>query len=165
MAFFKRLKERVTKPKASISIVLKKYGFSLGEELAGTLCLRSEDEFDVDEIKVVAACVALVNKSDTGTSISFGSDGLTVDREEATSRSFDILWSTRVTVSNAFHCAVGHKQEVPFTVKLPESYKTAKGMIHKVKWSLKGVAVINKRPDVSSKEIHFNVADQDHTHV
>lgn len=58
MSFLKSLKERVTKPKASVSIVLSKDTFSLGEELAGTLHLTSEDEFDADEIKVVVFCVA-----------------------------------------------------------------------------------------------------------
>lgn len=165
MAFFKRLKERVTKPEANVSIVLDRYSYSLGEELAGTLCLTSKDEFDIDEIKVVAVCVAFVDKPDTGTSISFGSDGLTVNREEGTSRSFDILWSTRVTVSNAFHFPVGHKQEFPFTFKLPESCESAKGTIRKVKWSLRGVAVVNKRLNISSKEIQFNVAEPNHTRV
>jgi hypothetical protein len=119
----------------------------------------SKDEFDIDEIKVVAGCISLVDKPDNGISISFGSDGWEIGRGEGTDRSADVLWATRVTVSNALHFSAGNKQEFPFTIQLPDSYKPAKGTIRKAKWSLRGIAVVNKRLNVSSKEIQFNVAD------
>ena len=165
MAFFKRLKERGTKPEASISLALDKYSYSLGEELAGKLSLTSKDEFDIDEIKVVVSCVAFIDKPATQTTVSFGSHGSTVKQKHGTTRSFDVPWSTHVTLSNAVHFPVGQKQEFPFTLKLPENCTSAKGTIRKIKWSLKGVAVVNKRFDISSKEVQFTVANPNQTRV
>jgi len=52
MSFFKKLKERVTKPKASMSINLSKNTFNLGEDLEGTLTVTSEEEFEANEVSL-----------------------------------------------------------------------------------------------------------------
>ncbi len=147
---------RFTKPKANISIVLDKYNLSFGEELTGVVRVKAEEEFDADEIRVSALCVALIWKR--GTSISLSSEG--ISSREATRHRMNVPWSDHVTVSNTLHLTLGYEGEFPFSLMLPKSYPATDGRVGKMEWNVKGVITVKKRPDVTSKTITFNVIDR-----
>ena len=59
MGFFKRFKQ----PKATISIGLTKNQLSFGDELKGNVNLKSQEEFEVEEIIISLKCGESVAKT------------------------------------------------------------------------------------------------------
>ena len=57
MSFFKNLKDRFTKPNATVSLQLSKNSLALGENVEGTLNVASSEEFDVKEIRCEFECI------------------------------------------------------------------------------------------------------------
>jgi len=62
---FRRLKERVTKPKAAVALSLSKSAFTLGEDLEGTSLVTSEEEFNATEVGAEFRCVERRKRGDT----------------------------------------------------------------------------------------------------
>ena len=62
MGFFQKLKERFTKPKASVSLTIPKSTFGLGENLKGVIVVSSREEFDATEVRAELRCVEKVRK-------------------------------------------------------------------------------------------------------
>jgi hypothetical protein len=56
MGFFKKITDRVTKPKSSVSLKLDKNAFTWGDKLEGTLTVNSEEEVDATEIRAELRC-------------------------------------------------------------------------------------------------------------
>jgi len=57
MSFFKAIKDRVTQPKATISLTLNKTNYALGENIEGTITLSSQEDFDATELRCEIQCV------------------------------------------------------------------------------------------------------------
>lgn len=98
-------RKRLTKPKASVSIVLSKDTVSLGNELRGTVNVTSEEEFDADEIRVEVTGVA-------PNAIPGGEDSPPRDK---------MLWLITERVSGPLHFRQGFRQEFPLSVMIPVS--------------------------------------------
>lgn len=150
--FFRRLKEKVTKPKAGISLTLSKNTFSLGEDLKGALLVSSEEEFDATEVRAELRCV---------------------ERKRKTRREYDehleryverdywetaTLHSANPKASGPLHITPGYKKEFPFSTNVPAGGRVSYDSVDaSVTWSIKGVIGIKGRPDVTSKTVEVQV--------
>ncbi|MCP8307543.1 MAG: hypothetical protein H3Z54_02460 [archaeon] len=152
MSFLKKLKEKMTKPKASISLNLSKNTFTLGEDLEGTLVVASEEEFDSTGIRVEFQCVEKRKKG------RFEWNEQTKRGEWKEFWEMATLYSTDVKASEEIHLTQGYKKEFSFRTNIPaggrESYDSVDGS---VTWSVKGVLAIEGRPDVTSETVEVQV--------
>jgi len=152
MSFLKKLKEKVTKPKASISLNLSKNTFTLGEDLEGTLLVASKEEFDSIEIRVEFRCVEKKKKGRYEWNEQTKRGEWKEFWDKAT------LYSMDVKVSGELHLTPGYKKEFSFRTNIPvggrESYYSVDGS---VTWSVKGVLAIKGRPDVNSETVEIQV--------
>jgi len=152
IGFFRRLKERVTKPKATVALSLSKSAFGLGEDLNGTLVVTSAEEFDATELRAEFRCVEKKKK------------GKYEWNEQTKRNEWKEYWETAtlhsadVKVSGEFHLTLGYRREFPFSTNIPaggrESYKSVDAS---VTWSIKGVLAIKERPDITSETVEVQV--------
>jgi len=152
MGFFRKLKERVTKPRATVALSLSKGAFALGEDLKGTLIVASEEEFDATEVRAEFRCVERRKK------------GRYEWNEQAKRNEWKEYWETAtlhsadMKASGAFRLALGYRREFPFSTNIPaggrESYKSVDAS---VTWSIKGVLAIKERPDITSETVEVQV--------
>ena len=57
MSFFKKFKDRLTSPKARVSLQVNKNSFELGEMAEGALSVTSDEEFEAKEVRCEIQCV------------------------------------------------------------------------------------------------------------
>ncbi len=120
MGFFRRLKERVTKPRATVAISLNKNAFTLGEDLEGTLLVTSEEEFDATEVRAEFRCLEKEKK------------GKYEWNEQTKRNEWKEYWETAtlhsadVKASGEFHLTSGCKKEFLFSTNIPAGGKATK---------------------------------------
>jgi len=152
MSFLRKLKEKVTKPKASISLNLSKNTFTLGEDLEGTLLVASKEEFDSIGIRVEFLCVEKKKKRE------YGWNEQTQRGEWKEFWDTATLYSMDVKVFGELHLTTGYEKEFPFRTNIPaggrESYYSVDGS---VTWSIKGVLAIKGRLDINSETLEIQV--------
>ena len=161
MSFFKKLKERVTKPKATVSLKLNKNTFALGEKLEGTLTVTSEEEIDATEVRAELRCDEKRKKGRYETETRTLPDGRRETRqvwreywETAT------IFSENPQGSGPIHVSAGYKGEFPFTTNIPAGgQRSYTSMDASVTWSIKGVIGIKGRPDVTSSTAEIQVVE------
>jgi len=155
MSFFKKMKDRFTKPNATVSLQLSKNSFALGESVEGTLNVASGEEFDAKEIRCEFQC------TETKKTISMQYDAAikrTIPKEVQNSAT---LWSARPQMSGPLHLTTGFSQNYPVNLNLPAGGRpTYHSVDQNVAWSLKGVIAIEGRPDVTSTTVEIQVAPQ-----
>jgi len=152
MSFLRKLKEKVTPPKANVSLNLSKNTFTLGEDLEGTLVLNSEEEFDASEVRVEFRCIEKKKKG------RYEWNQITKRSEWREFWETATLHSVDLKISEGLHLTQGYKKEFPFRTNIPaggrESYDSVDGS---VTWSIKGVLAIKGRPDVNSETFEVQV--------
>ncbi|MCP8315892.1 MAG: hypothetical protein H3Z52_03040 [archaeon] len=155
MSFLRKLKEKVTPPKANVSLNLSKNTFALGEDLEGTLVLNSEEEFDASEVRVEFRCIERKKEKRYEWNEQTRRGEWKEFWETAT------LYSTDLKVSEELHLTQGYKKEFSFRINIPasgrESYRSVDGSVI---WSVKGVLAIKGRPDATSKTVEVQVIKQ-----
>ena len=153
MSFFRKIKDKLTPPKANVSLKFGKDGFVLGENVEGELVVSSDEEFEATEMRCEIQCV----EEAKGIKRTYD-EGLRreVEREvwEAAT-----LYSAKPTVSDPMHITRGFTKTFPFSLNMPVGGRpTYKSIDRKVTWSIKGVIAIDGRPDVTSKTMEIQVA-------
>jgi hypothetical protein len=152
MSLFKRVKDRVTSPKARISLQLSKNSFVLGENIEATLAVNSDEEFDAQEIRVEIECVEKARRT------TYEYDSLAkrnVPREVQESKT---LYSAKLPATSSQHITQGFSQNFQVSVRIPEAgLPTFQSFDSKVSWFVKGVIAIHGRPDVTSLPIEIQV--------
>jgi len=155
MSFFKKMKDRFTKPNATVSLQLSKNSFALGENVEGTLTVASSEEFDAKEIRCEFQC------AETKKTISMQYDAAikrTIPKEVQNSAT---LWSARPQMNGPLHLTAGFSQNYPVNINIPAGGRpTYHSVDQNVGWSLKGVIAIEGRPDVTSTTVEIQVAPQ-----
>ena len=150
MGFFKKLKGRFTKPKASVSLTIPKSTFELGEDLKGAIVVSSQEEFDATEVRVELRCVEKRKREKSEWDEQLKRNVRRVYWDQAT------LHSTNPKASSALHLTPGFNKTFPFSVNIPaggrESYDSVDGGIT---WSIKGVVAIDGRPDATSETMEL----------
>ncbi|MBO3755330.1 MAG: hypothetical protein FGF53_10735, partial [Candidatus Brockarchaeota archaeon] len=153
MSVFRKLKEKVTPPKANVSVTLKKLLFILGDAVEGIVQVESQEEFDCTEIRCELECVEKVRR---------------VRRiyNEALKREVDqqvwesaVLFSAKPQLIGAMHIPEGFIQNFQFKIPVPLGAQPSfKSLDRVVTWSLKGVVAVDGRPDANSRTIEIQVA-------
>lgn len=149
-------------PKAQILISISKGNFNLGERIAGSLTVTSEEDFVADEIRV--ELIAFERLRPGG--------GLVADNlENSESRMYSpinqnapasasveyVMHRGQTRVSQKFSVPVGFNQQFPFEIQVPLNLgPTFQGVrkdgrwLQRV-WDLKAVIAVGGRPDVDTK--------------
>lgn len=160
MSFLKKLKDKLTPPKASVNLNLKKESLTLGENIEGVLAISSEEDFEATDIRCEINCSESAKKTRREYDKEKGREVERVVWEHA------ILYSAKPTLRGATKIYRGYREEIPFSVALPLTGRpTYKSIDNNVVWSIKGVIGVDGRPDVVSRTIEIQVAPPSPTPV
>jgi hypothetical protein len=160
MGLFKRLTDRFTKPKSSVSLTISRSTIELGEDLKGEIVLSSQEEFDATEVRAELRCVERVKKQRLERRYRYNPRTRRRVRVEEMREYWDTatLHSADPRACEALHVTPGFKKAFPFKVNIPaggrESYDSVDGG---VTWFVKGVVAIDGRPDVTSETMELQV--------
>jgi hypothetical protein len=152
MSFFKKFKDRMTSPKATISLQLDKSSYGLGEDAQGTLTVTSEEEVDAKEIRCEIQCVEDAKRVKYMFDSTVNRNVLKEARESST------LYSGKPVASGPVHLSPGFQQTYPVKINVPAGGRpTFKSIDSTVTWTVKGVIAIDGRPDVTSSTTEIQV--------
>jgi hypothetical protein len=145
MSFFKKFKDKLTPPKARISLQLNKSSFGLGEDTEGTLAVTSDEEFDAKEIRCEIQCVEDAKR------VKYVFDS-TVNREVLKeAKESSTLYSGKPVASGPVHLTSGFSQTFPCKINIPAGGRpTFKSIDSTVTWTIRGVIAVDGRPNVTS---------------
>jgi hypothetical protein len=159
MSFFKKFTDRLTKPKATVSLKLGKYSFTPGDKLEGTLTVSSEEEVDATEIRAELRCEEkkkeIVHTTETITLSGGGHETRPVTKEEWKTRT---IFSENPQGSGPIHLPAGYRGEFPFSTTIAGGEPNYSGGDRSVTWTIKGVIGVKGRPDVTSSISGIQVA-------
>jgi hypothetical protein len=151
MGFFKKFKDRLTKPKATVFLKLDRNSFTWGDKLEGKLTVSSEEEVDATEIRAELRCEEKkkewVHTTETITHSDGSHDTRPVTREEWKTRT---IFSENPQGSGPIHLSAGYSGEFPFSTNVAGGEPSYSGGDRSVTWTIKGVIGIKGRPDVTS---------------
>ena len=161
MGFFKKLKERVTSPKATVSLKLNKNVYALGENLEGALTVASEEEIDATEIRAELRCIEKRKTRRLETETRTLPDGRQETRqvwrdhvEETT------IHSANPQASGPTHLSAGYRSDFAFSATIPPGGKPSYASVDaSVTWNIKGVIGVKGRPDVTNSTIEIQVVE------
>lgn len=153
MDFFKRF----TRPKATLSLGVHKNQLSFGDELKGIVNLKSQEEFEAEEIRVSLHCVETVKKTkryqelvEVGTEEDGEPIRKPVWREKEYEDS-ETLYSDHLRLCGLMPVVVGLNLDFPFVFKLPLIGRETYHSVDKnVRWSVGAYMKIRKRRGIYS---------------
>jgi len=159
MGFFKKFKDKLTKPKATVSLKLDKNSFTWGDKLEGKLTVSSEEEVDATEIRAELRCEEKKKEWVRTTETITHSDGShttrPVTKEEWKTRT---IFSENPQGSGPIHLSAGYRGEFPFSTNVAGGEPSYSGGDRSVTWTIKGVIGVKGRPDVTSPTAGIQVA-------
>ena len=152
MSFFKRF----TRPKAELSLGVDKNQLFFGDEIKGVANLKSQEDFEVEQITVWLRCVESVKKvrryQETVETKRFVGDmnpkQEVVWKEE---EYFDnaILYSDNVQLCDSMPVITGLNKDFPFMFKMPlTGRETYHSVDTNVRWSVTALMKIRKRKSI-----------------
>ena len=155
MSFFKSIKNRLTPPKANISLKLNKTSFALGENVEGTLTISSSEDIQATEIRCEIECV---EETKTTTQVWDEAHRTYVTKPVSASAT---LYSGKPTLSGPLKMSNGYTGSFPLSTNIPAGGRpTYKSVNDNIAWSIKGVIAIDGRPDVTSTKTEIQVLQQ-----
>jgi len=148
LSFLKRFR----KPKSTVSLMIPKTIFELGEELKGEIIVSCEEEFDATEVRAELRCVEKKEK------IAWIYDARAKRRVRKPVTEHNTLVSVNPKAKGKLHMVPGFKKTFPISVDIPAGGReTFHDRKTSVTWSIKGVVAIKGRPDVTSETIKLRV--------
>jgi len=155
MGFFKRF----TRPKATLALRVDKNQLSFGDELKGIVNLKSQEEFEVEEIRVSLYCVETVTKTRRYQEmVQVGTDDRTGEPieepvwQEEEYEDSETLYSDRLQISGSMPVIFGLNLDFPFTFKLPLiGRETYHSVDQTVRWSINAIMRVKNRKGISSE--------------
>ena len=160
MSFFKKFKDKLTSPKARVSVQLNKSTFELGESAEGTLTVNSDEEFDAKEVRCELQCVEEAKRVKYVNDPALNRQVMKEVQESAT------LYSGKPAFAGPMHVTSGFSQTFPCKMNIPAGGRpTFKSIDSKVTWTIKGVISIDGRPDVTGPVTEIQVTPPSATPV
>ncbi len=145
MSFFKALKNRMVSPKASIVLKLNKNSFVLGESIEGSFVISSQEDFQTKELRCELQCIEELRRTKR---VYDENLRIYVDRQVNESAT---LFAAKPNIAGSMKIDQGYAGTFPLNINIPAGARaTYKGIDNKVTWSIKGVAAVDGRPDVTS---------------
>jgi len=152
VSLFKKLKNKVTSPKARISLGLDKNSYVLGENVEATLAVSSDEEFEAREIRAEIQCVEKAKRVVYQYVSMVKHD---VPRQVEESRT---LYFAKPPATGSTHITQGFSRMFPLSISIPAAgTPTLQNIDARVWWQIKGVIAIDGRPDVTSQPIEIQV--------
>jgi hypothetical protein len=153
MGFFKKIKDKLTSPQATVTLKYGKSSYATGENFVGILSVSSWEDFDAKEIRCEIQCVEEAKKMKRVYEEALHRE---IDREYWDSAT---LFSAKPALNGAMHLNNGFAQEFPFSINIPVSGPaSSRSMDHRVTWTVRGVIAVNGRPDVTSTTTELQVS-------
>ena len=153
MSFFKKLTSKLTAPDANVQLKLNKYGIALGENVEGTLTVFSKEDFDATEVRCEIQCV---EEAKTIKHLYDPSLKRTVPREV---RDSAVLFAVKPVLSGPTHFARSQTREFPLNISIPVGCRFSYQSIdRRAAWTIKGVAAVDGRPDITTRAMEIQVA-------
>ncbi len=152
MGLFKKLRDKVTAPNASVDLKLDKNAFSLGDNLTGSLVISAREDFDSTEIRCEMACTeeARVIRYQYDPTIK-----RSVPREVMETQ---VLFAAKPVLSGPIHIITGETKNLQLNVNIPAGGRpTLQGSSNRVTWNIKGVIAVDGRPDAVSRIMEIQV--------
>lgn len=155
MSFFKSIKNRLTIPKANISLKLNKTSFALGENVEGTLTISSSEDIQATEIRCEIECVEEAKRMK-----QVYDQGLRTYVQKQVNESAT-LYSGKPNVSGPLKMNNGYTGSFSLSTNIPAGGRpTYKSVDDNIAWFMKGVIAIDGRPDVTSTKTEIQVLQQ-----
>jgi hypothetical protein len=152
MSFFKRL----VPVKAQMTLNLEKYSVENGQPFKGSAVLTASERFHVDQVRMEIRVNELWEDygGNKGSGPGFSVKGVNVTMGGGRTQTVgqksehrNTLFSQDVPVSQAFDISEGEQKQFPFEVTIP-LYQQSR-FDGRVEYSLKAVACVKGRPDVT----------------
>jgi hypothetical protein len=155
MSFLKGLKNRLTSPRASISLKLNKSGYALGEDIEGVLTVSSSADFQATEIRCEIQCSEEAKRTKRIYDEHLHAN---VDRQVTETAT---LFAAKPNVCGAMTINNGYSGTFPFKANIPVGGRpTYRSVDSRVTWTIKGVIAVNDRPDITSPTSEIQVVQQ-----
>jgi hypothetical protein len=152
MSFFKAIKDKLTPPKANVSLKLTETSFVLGENVEGILSISSSEDFQATEIRCEIECVEEAKR------LKRVYDERLHSYIEKQFNESAILYSGKPAVSGPLKMNNGYAGTFPLSVNIPAGGRpTYKSVDDNVTWLIKGVIAIDGRPDITSMKTEIQV--------
>jgi hypothetical protein len=152
MSLLKRIKEKITPPKASISLKFNKNYFELGENIEGTVTVFSDEDFECKEIRCEITCTEAVKRLKRRYDEKIKREIEEEFWESAT------LYSERSVVSGPMRITKGYRGVFQAAINIPAGGRPSyKSVDRRVTWTAKSVIAIEGRPDVTSGTLEIQV--------
>lgn len=155
LGFFKSF----TRSKAQLSLSLDKNQFFFGEEIKGTINLKSEEDFEVEQINVLLYCKESVKKFRLAEktvwvrkdAYDFEPKKKTVPQEEEY-LDYATLYSDNVQVCSSLFVNASFNKDFPFVLKLPlTGRETYHSVDNNVSWSINALMKVRGRRGLLSR--------------
>ncbi|MGA2385463.1 MAG: hypothetical protein ABSG33_02900 [Candidatus Bathyarchaeia archaeon] len=155
MGFLKKLEEHLVAPKADVNLQLTDQYAVLGDNLEGMFTVTPHEDIEADEIRCEIKCTetAQVTRTEYDPALK-----MVVKRQVTENR---VLYQAKPPCNPATHLANGVSNAFRFSVGIPAGARpTFMSAGDTVQWEIKGVVAVHGRPDVTTKEIQFQVIPQ-----
>jgi hypothetical protein len=146
------LEGHLVAPKAEANLQLNDSYVVLGDNLEGTFTVSPREDIQVTEIRCEINCTetAQVMRNEYDPALK-----MTVTRQVTERR---VLYSAKPTCNPATELVNGIARAFKFSVNIPAGARpTFMSAGDSVVWEIKGVVGVHGRPDVTSKEMTFQV--------
>lgn len=152
MSFLKKLHDKVTAPDSNIDLKLNNWSVPAGQNLTGILALTAREEFDCTEVRCEIEC------NETDRVIRYSYDATIKRSLPHEVMETALVYSSKPILSGPCHLYNGENKNFTINITIPPNVRpTNQGFDQKVVWTIKGVAAIDGRPDITTHTAEFQV--------
>jgi len=155
MSFLKKIEAHLIAPKADVSLQLTDQYVVLGDNLEGTFTVSPHEDIQALEIRCEIRCVETAQVTRTEYDPALRS---MITRQVTENKS---LYEAKPACNPATELVNGISRAFKFSINIPAGARpTYMAVNDSVQWEIKGVVVVHGRPDVTTKEMQFQVIPQ-----
>jgi hypothetical protein len=155
MSFFKKLSNRVTTPKANLSLQLADSYAVLGETLEGSITVLPQETIDAEEVRCEINC------TETAKVLRNEYDPVAKHMVTRQITERNVLYQVKPVCCSATQLVNGVSRCFKFSIDLPAGARpTFISVDNSVQWEIKAVVAVHGRPDVTTDEIQLQVITQ-----
>jgi len=155
MGFFKKLEAHLVAPKADINLQISDEYVVLGDNLEGTITVSPHEDIQATEIRCEIKCLETIQTMRT----EYNPATKSMYTHQVTENT--ILYQAKPACNPATELVNGVNRAFKLSINIPAgSRPTYMSTNDAVRWEIKGVIAVHGRPDVTTKELQFQVITQ-----
>jgi hypothetical protein len=152
MGFLKKFTNKLTAPEASVQLRFSNYTVSLGENLQGTFDVTSKEDFEATEVRCEIACI---EKAKVIRGVYDAALKKSIPQVVDASA---VIYCAKPVLCGQTRFANGENRNIPIDINIPASARsTYAGVDRRVTWTIKGVLVVDGRPDRTTETCEIQV--------